>query len=253
MLTIFFCTSPSTTQVIMDICRETLIPFQNVCAHHLTLNASKCKYLIASRKRQPHLPSGGLLLSDCTLEQVYSYRYLGVLVTSTFTWKDHMQQICTKARKLVGMLYRQFSTWADTYTLRCLYLTCIRPHLEYACQLWDPYATGSINMVESIQKFACRVCLRQWDLDYDSVLRLLDIPPLSTRRKYLKITTMNNIVSNNYYFPSGIFVAHTSPYSSHHHVNANFVRPFARAQYLYSSFVPSAITLWNSLPFPIKH
>ena len=42
-------------------------------AWHLTLNSSKCKYLIAPRKRQPHLPPGGLLLGDCILEQVQSY------------------------------------------------------------------------------------------------------------------------------------------------------------------------------------
>jgi len=46
-------------------------------AWHLTLNSSKCKYLIAPRKRQPHLPPGGLLLGDCILEQVQSYHYLG--------------------------------------------------------------------------------------------------------------------------------------------------------------------------------
>ena len=137
-------------------------------------------------------------------------------MTSTLTWKDQIQQICTKARKLVGMLYRQFSTWADTNTLRCLYLTCIRPHLEYACQLWDPYTSQGIQSLESIQKFACRVCLKQWDLDYDSMLQLLDIPPLSTRRKYLKLTTMYNIVGSHSYFPPDIFVQQNFPYSTHH-------------------------------------
>ncbi len=121
--------------------------FERTNSCHLTLNAAKCKYIIASRKRQPHLPSGGLLLGNCTMEQVHSYRYLGVLVTSTLKWKDHIKQICTKARKLIGMLYRQFSTWADTSTLRCLYLTCIIPHLEYACQLWDPYTNKGMHSV----------------------------------------------------------------------------------------------------------
>ena len=92
-------------------------------AHHLIVNPAKCKYLVASRKQQPHLPPGGLLLGDCALEQVHSYRYLGVLVTSTITWRDHSEQICAKTWKLVGMLYRRFSTWADVHTLRCLYIT----------------------------------------------------------------------------------------------------------------------------------
>ena len=46
---------------------------------HLTMNSLKCKYLVISRKWQPHLlPLGRMYLGDCTLEQVYSYRYLGI-------------------------------------------------------------------------------------------------------------------------------------------------------------------------------
>jgi len=105
------------------------------------------------------------------MERVESYRYLGVHVTSNLTWTEHISQICTKARKLVGMLYRHYSKWADTDTLRCIYLTCIQPHLEYACQLWDHYINKMSQNLESIQKFACRVCLKQWDLSYNCMLQ----------------------------------------------------------------------------------
>ena len=37
------------------------------------------------------------------------------------------------------------------------------------------------------------------------------------------------------------------PYSSSHGT-LNYIRPFARTNYLYSSFVPSVISLWNNLP-----
>ena len=43
---------------------------------HLTLNSSKCKYLIASRRRQPHLPPTRVFIGRDVLEQVDSYRYL---------------------------------------------------------------------------------------------------------------------------------------------------------------------------------
>ena len=88
--------------------------YECTSACHLPLNLLKCKYLIASRKQQPDLTAGGLLLGDYTGNRFTATDTLiGVLVTSTLTWKDHIQQICTKARKLVGLLYRQFSTWAD--------------------------------------------------------------------------------------------------------------------------------------------
>jgi len=37
-----------------------------------------------------------------------------------------------------------------------------------ASQLWDLYTSQGIQSLESIQKFACKVCLKQWDLDYKS-------------------------------------------------------------------------------------
>ena len=99
---------------------------KSVTTSHLTLNPSKCKHLIMSRKRQPLLPPTGLCLNGEVLELVDHYRYLGVLVTLNFTWSDHINQISTKARRLVGMLYRQFS-WADTKTILHIYITAYNP------------------------------------------------------------------------------------------------------------------------------
>ena len=98
--------------------------------------------LILSKKRAPIRPGNRLNVGSNELEEVECYKYLGVMVSSKL-WKDHISYICTVAKKLIGMLYRQFYTWADTDTLRRLYITCIRPHLEYACQLWDPCMTGA--------------------------------------------------------------------------------------------------------------
>ena len=100
-------------------------------ACRLTLNPAKCKYLIASRKRQSILPPGGCYwVIVCWNKFTASYRYLGILVTSTLTWKEHIKQICTKAKKLLEC-YTGNSPLGLTQTadLRCLSLTCIRPHL----------------------------------------------------------------------------------------------------------------------------
>ena len=45
----------------------------------------------------------------------------------------------------------KYYDWTDTTTLRTLYLTCIRPHLEYAYQLWDPYTDKGIQALEAVQ------------------------------------------------------------------------------------------------------
>ena len=108
-----------------------------------------------------------------TLEQAESYRYLGVLVTLRLTWSDRIEQIfqSTKTRKLAGILYRQFLA-GMTPTPYC----SIVHHLEYACQCWDPFSNKDMRWLEAVQKFACKICLKQWDLDYDNVAAVQ--PPL---------------------------------------------------------------------------
>jgi len=84
-------------------------------------------------------------------------------------------------------------------------------------------------------------------MNYESMLEQVDLTPLSQRRKFLKLITMYNIVNGTVYFPTGYFVQSHFPYSSSHVFN--YTRPFARTNYLFSSFVPS---LWNSLPDHVK-
>ena len=126
MQTKFFSASRSTilttTMINYDLQSDIDAIQECISKCHLTLNPSKCKYLIASRRRQPHLPRTRLFIGRDVLELVDSYRYLGVLVTSKLSWADHINHICSKARKLVGMLYREFYTWADTSMLQQLML-----------------------------------------------------------------------------------------------------------------------------------
>ena len=44
-----------------------------------------------------------------------------------------------------------------------------------------------IRMLKSVQKFACKVCLKCWDMYYDNMLHCLNLPCLSERRQYLKL------------------------------------------------------------------
>ena len=59
-----------------------------------------------------------------------------------------------KARRQIGFLYRILYNYAGSNTFLRLYLTHVRPHLEYAAVVWDPNQAGLINKLENIQKFA---------------------------------------------------------------------------------------------------
>ena len=104
-------------------------------ANYLTLNPSKCKYMIVSRKRAPLLREFTLMLNGQILEQVDVYIYLGILLSKDLSWLPHIDAVCTKARKILGLLYRRFYQFCSSDVLRQLYISLVRPHLEYACHV----------------------------------------------------------------------------------------------------------------------
>ena len=89
----------------------------------LKFNQEKCKMMLFSRKgTTTQLPT--IKLNGCSMEGVSEFKYLGVHLMSDLSWSTHVTKVCSKARKCL---------------CRVLQTTFIRPHLEYACQVWDPH------------------------------------------------------------------------------------------------------------------
>ena len=215
-----------------------------VSCNKLTLNPTKCKAMIISRKRNAVEPPQ-LVLNGAPLEQVETFKYLGVLLSSNLSWSAHIDSICTKARKLTGLLYRRFYGNMDHHSLLELYSVLIRPHLEYAAPIWDPHLIKDTTKLENVQKFALKMCLKKWDVGYQELLDLSQLPTLENRRLYLKLCTLYKIIHGYFYFPPNVFIPQVSRHSS----SLPLVHmPRARTNAFQSSFVPSSISVWNHLP-----
>ena len=110
--------------------------------------------MIFNRKHQPTFLTSDLYVNDHhVLVKTDHYKYLGLNLSPDLSWSHHVDLICTKTRKLVGMLYRNFYKYSSSPTLLKLYKALIRPHLEYAGVVWDPYLVKDIFAVENVQKF----------------------------------------------------------------------------------------------------
>ena len=158
-------------------------------AHKLQSNCDKCKCMLVSRKRDPTM-SITLPVNSQPLERVYSYKYLGILLTSDLSWSAHISTLCSKARQQIGKLYHKVYRYSD---VKRLYVAFIRPNLEYASAVWDPHLSQDIQKLES-QHFACRICTKRWNDAYSDMLHTLNVPPLSERRKLLKMCHFYKIV-----------------------------------------------------------
>ena len=156
----------------------------------LTFNPKKCKFMVVTRKRNSLQPPT-LTLGLNAISHVYEYTYLGVTITADLSWSDHIHVVlCSKSKRILGLIYRTFYANSSPFSLLKLYISLIRPSLEYACQVWNPYLAKDIDKLEKVQQFALRLCFKQWDLDYQSLLFLSDLPTLAARRKYFNFCTM---------------------------------------------------------------
>ena len=215
---------------------------------------TKCKYMLISRKKTPVTPTVPLLLGNLPLQKVETFKYLGVLISQDMSWSSHVQTTCSKAKKVLGLLYRKFYKCSNTETLVQLYVSLVRPHLEYACSVWSPHLVKDINAIENVQKFASRMATHNWNLNYNDLLSLTDLPTLERRRMDLKLGQLFKIVHKLCFFPEGIVrLREQTPLLSNtrsvHPLYLN--QPRVHTNSYYYSFVPHTCSLWNSLPFEI--
>ena len=147
------------------------------------LNVNKCKYMIISRKRAPTLPKISLTLMSSPLERVSKFKYLGVWLANNLSWSYHIKETSTKATKMAGMIYRKFYPVCNTATMLQLYVSYIRPLLEYAVPVWDPHTASNSRVMENVQKFSLRMCWKEWDASYDALISRSGFHTLADRRK----------------------------------------------------------------------
>ena len=76
-------------------------------ANKLTLNTKKSKFMvIGGHARLSKIDSIVILANNTPLEQVSSFPYLGLVINQNLTWCDHIDHICSKISKRLGLLRR---------------------------------------------------------------------------------------------------------------------------------------------------
>ena len=135
----------------------------------------------------------------------------------------------------MGFIYRQFYNVCDFHTLKKLYISLIRPRLEYACQLFDPYYDIHICRLERVQKFALKIICKSWNESYASLCLKSNLLSLKDRRSFLKLLTFFRFVMSVHYIPPGILVTPGRRSTRLNHTNS-FVVPYGRTLSFKSSF-----------------
>ena len=76
-----------------------------------------------------------LRFNDITIDQVDQHNFLGVMIDSKLNFKYHIQYICFKVSKAVGILFK-LSSCMPSNILKIIYHALVTPYFTYFITVW---------------------------------------------------------------------------------------------------------------------
>ena len=89
------------------------------------------------------------------IENATTTKYLGVNIQDNMNWGTHINTITNKANNTLGFLRSNLKI-GNKKTKETAYKALVRPGLEYAATVWDPYTENEISSIEKVKRRAAR-------------------------------------------------------------------------------------------------
>ncbi len=119
-------------------------------------------------------------MNDIKLESVQCVKDLGVTIASSLKFSQQCKDAAGKANRMLGFINRNFS-FKNKAEILPLYITLVRPHLEYAVQFWAPHHANDIAKLEAVQRRATKMITSLRNKSYEERLARLNL--FSLQRK----------------------------------------------------------------------
>ena len=135
-------------------------------------------------------------------------------------------------------------------TMKLLYSTMVRPHLEYAVQSWNPHLRKDILTLEQVQRRATRLIPELSDLPYEERLKELQLSTLEDRRTrgdLIEVFKLVHGIENIDYSQFFTIVRSGSGMVTRGH-QLKIEVPYCRTERRKNFFSVRTISKWNSLP-----
>ena len=107
---------------------------------------------------------------------------LGVIMSNTGDFKDHISQLTETVRDLSAWILRSFKSRSRILMLT-LWKSIVIPRLDYCSQLWNPSQANAIRQLEDLQKSFVRQIHGFRHMDYWAALTELGLYSLQRRRE----------------------------------------------------------------------
>ena len=169
--------SPNTTDIQSDL--NKLLDWSETW--QLQFNISKCKVLHIGRRVcgsefSINVNNDVIGITSCNAE-----KDLGVMFDTSLSFDAHIHNVVNRANQMLGIIKRCFSFLNRDIFLK-LYKAFVRPHLEYANVIWNPYLKRQSIMIERVQRRATKLLFECRNMSYRERLQYLNLHSLKGRR-----------------------------------------------------------------------
>jgi hypothetical protein len=169
----------------------------------LKLNTTKCFKMSFSRSRTKLINDYHLF--DNHIEEISTVKDLGVVFKTNLSFQPHVDHICVKSLRTLGFLIRNTKEFRNEQCLKTLYISLVRPTLEYCSIIWNPSQVGLMESLERVQRRFLRLIAYKRrihsnihpseSISLNSIQASLNLDSLVNRRKYTDICFLSKLVN----------------------------------------------------------
>ena len=211
----------------------------------MSINVKKCAVMRMTRQKSVVLPK--YYLETLEVPVVQKFKYLGVYISNACNWQDHICYVVSKGNQMLRFIKRNFRG-CPQLVKETVYLSLVRPLLEYASCVWDPSGEGLKHELEMVQRRAARFVLDDYarNSSVTHMLSRIGWNTLEIRRKINRLSIMFKM----YHGTSKLDVSNVilePNYIGRHDHRRKIRRIQSRLLPYHNSFFPRTIREWNNL------
>lgn len=126
----------------------------------LSLNLSKTKLLFFHSPRKKIVYNSNVRIGTNIIERVDYFKYLGIFLDTTLSWKNHINHVEKKVASLCGIM-RRISTFVTRRALLSFYYAYIHSQLNYLVSIWGRACISNLKKLQVLQNRCLKIMFKR--------------------------------------------------------------------------------------------
>ena len=190
-----------------------------------------------------------LYQNGVSIEQVDSFKYLGVMIDSYLKWDTHITMVRSKVARAIGRVHR-LKHLLPKRILLLLYYSLVLPHLDYCNVIWGRTTQSNLQKLQTLQNRYARMILNaEFLTPHKQMLQTLHWQSVTQRIQYntglMMYKIMNDLAPA---YLQSLVEKRDVQIVTRYAIACPLLIQKPRTDYYKKSFHYQGSLLWNNLP-----